>query len=197
MTSTFKVPFTKQVTGFRLHVAPNSSGPQESPRPSWLLDVRDRMVEEAREQAELTRIVAAVESAIAGVPGAIAQNLEQVTALAVELGLAVAAEIVGDAIERELFDPTVVVERCLRQAIVGQDRPELRIELCPADLSLVIANLDRHPELRERVQQAEFVANPSLAPKSVDVSTATGRLVYDPMEVLGRVCDEIRREVAT
>ena len=113
--------------------------------------------------------------------------------MATELGLAIAREVVGVAVEEGLLDPSETVLRCLRQIVQGGTESGLRIELSPEDLNSVIANLEASPELKDVVRDVEFVANPALDRACVEISTRRGRMVYDPSEVLDRICDEIRK----
>ncbi len=91
------------------------------------------------------------------------------------------------------MDTAALVMRCLDHAVGGGGTGQLRIQLSPDDLSTVIQSLDEHPDMRERMQQAELVPDPSVQRGHVRVETDAGRLFYDPQEVLGRISDELRR----
>lgn len=111
-----------------------------------------------------------------------------VAALATELGLAVAREIVGDALERRNVDLVPIVRRCLQACVTSGDRTNVVLRVCPADQPRLV-------ELAES-QQIRLVADESLAVGSVRLETATGSVAYQPQEVLQRLSDDLRRELA-
>ena len=159
-----------------------------------LAGVRERMQREDATQRALADTVGELRRALNQVSARVDENLQSVTALATELGLAIAKEVVGEGVADGLLDPSSVVLRCLRDGVLGGSRPDIRIELCPEDLNMVVSALGSHPDLASEMGQLEFVANPALGRSCVEVTTESGRLSYDPEEVLRRICDEVRKE---
>jgi flagellar biosynthesis/type III secretory pathway protein FliH len=162
----------------------------------WLLSLGAREQQRAADAAALQVCAKAVQQTLATVPQLVDQRLQEVAALAVELGLQVAREIVGAALEQGHYDPTPTVLRCLRDCVHGSRRDDLVVRLHPQDLALVQQGLQQHPELAAEVQQARLVADRSVNRGAVRAETDTGRLQYDPREALERVAAEVRREVA-
>ena len=191
MRADFHIEFDRPLNGVKLHSLEEESGSEiES---NWICGVRDKMAQDAALLELLVTTVEHIETATAGIAPQIEANLQSVAALATEIGLAVAREVVGQALTDELLDPSDVVLRCLRQSVQTAGDAPLRIELAPSDLDRVIAALDGHPELRSRIGDVDFVPNPDLGSACVQITTAYGSLVYDPQEVLDRVCEEIRK----
>lgn len=189
-----KVALHGPVQGLRLHPRQPDAATAAGRRVEWLVGLGERRRAQEAEQRSLQALVDATKRALAAVPTTVGVRLDQVAALAVEVGLAVAREIVGAALERGDVDPTPTVLHCLRDCVHGSDRADLAVFLHPADLPLVQERLLRHPELQEQVAAARFVADPALARGAVRAETGAGRLRYDPREVLERICAEIRRE---
>ncbi|MHC4077570.1 MAG: FliH/SctL family protein [Planctomycetota bacterium] len=149
--------------------------------------------QDATDREALLSCIGNIEHQLASIPGQVAANLEQVSALATEIGLAVAREVVGTAVEQGLVDTTAVVMRCLDQAVDDANTSQVRVQLSPDDLSTVLQRLDEHPDMRERMQQFELVPDANLPRGHVRVESGAGRLVYDPQEVLTRISDEVRK----
>lgn len=191
-----RLPLGEAPVGLRLYPRNPAAGSPAAERVRYLVDLRERAEhEEAVRQAAvacLEKIAAAVDP----VPGQIHQRLEEIAGMATELGLAVAREVVGTALDRGHVDPTDVVHRCLLEATRGADGADLTVHLSPDDLGPVITRLEGIPELAGRLQQADFAADPALGPGCVRVESNAGRLSYDPLEVLGRVSDAVRQEVS-
>jgi hypothetical protein len=53
------------------------------------------------------------------------------------------------------------------------------------------------PELADEVAASRFVADATVARGGVRAETGSGRLLYDPREVLERICAEVRREASS
>ncbi|MBX3462930.1 MAG: hypothetical protein KF830_07150 [Planctomycetes bacterium] len=162
-----------------------------------LLDLGAREAGRRAERQAVERLVAGADAALTALPALVADRLDQVAALAVELGLAVAREVVGDALDRGLVDPTPTVARCLRDCVHGASRADLVVRLHPDDLALVQQRLAGMEALREEVAAARFVADPSVPRGGVRAETETGRLRYDPRDALERLAAELRREAAS
>jgi flagellar biosynthesis/type III secretory pathway protein FliH len=159
-----------------------------------LTGLKEKEASEDASRAAVVEAARSIQQAIAGIHADVATNLQSVAALSVEIGLAIAKEVVGDVVAEGLIDPSQVVLRCLRMVVRGSQTADVRIELNPEDLNLVVSHLGSDSDLVSEVGQMEFVANPALGRSCVKVSTDSGCLVYDPEEVLARICDEVRKE---
>lgn len=156
------------------------------------LDVRERARQD--ESRRVAALAQTAQQAIGALSQQVGQRLDEVAALAVELGLAVAREIVGAALDRGLVDPTPTVARCLRDCVHGASPNDLVVRLHPEDLGLVQQRLAAFAELGEEVAAARFVADPTIPRGGVRAETEIGRLRYDPREALERMAAEVRRE---
>jgi len=196
MTTVEKLAVGEGITGLRLHSRATAAGSPQAGKVAWLLSLKAREEQRQAESAALHALVAAAQQAIAAMPKAVGERLDEVAALAVELGLAVAREIVGSALDRGTVDPTPTVARCLRDCVHGSSRTDLVIRLHPSDLDLVQQKLALMTELRDEVATARFVGDPSVGRGAVRAETGAGRLRYDPREALERVAAEVRREAS-
>lgn len=199
MTSTSTVPMTARLVGLRLHARRGPGGAPADPAARALLDVQQRQRQRDADRQALRELVRVVRAQVEALPGAVHERLDEVAGVAVELGLAIAREIVGAALEQGRVDPTPTVVRCLSDCVHGSDRADLVVRLNPADLAGVEAQLrelaERDPSgLGEDVAAAKFVADPGVPRGGVRAETGAGRLRYDPHEVLERICAEVRRE---
>lgn len=170
----------------RVHVPTGSGGGHPTVR--RLLQWRDA----AQDQAQARRAVEACAAAIAARLSELRQQVEvrldEVAALVTDLGLAVAREIVADAIARGGIDPLPIVQRCLRDAVTHGDEAAITLHLTATDRERLAAAAE--------LQQVRVVVDPALSPGTVRVQTSAGSLAYDPEEVLRRVSDELRRELS-
>lgn len=189
------LPVAAPIVGVRLHSRQPAAGTPAAARVEWLLSLADRERERVAAVAALKGISRAAQQALAAIPGAVGARLDEVAGIAVELGLAIAREVVGAALDQGLVDPTPTVARCLRDCVRGSDCGELTIRVHPDDLALVLDRLSAMPELREQLASTQLVADASLARGAVRAETEAGRLRYDPREALERVCAEVHREV--
>lgn len=197
MTTTTTLPLTTRLVAVRLHARRGSGGTPAAARVQTLFDLKQREAARVAESEALRAFVAQARRAVEAVPGLVQQGVDQVAGIAVELGLAVARELVGAALDRGLVDPTPTVARCLRDCVHGSDRADLLVRLNPADLEPVQQRLAAMPELHEELELARFVADATMPRGAVRAETGAGRLRYDPREVLERICDEVRREAAS
>ena len=182
------------VRGLRVHRTPEHGAVREGhERAVWLLQLREVAVQRLHRHEALTCCLSAVRSALENLPVQVAETLEKVTSAAVEIGLTVAREMIGEALDRGLVDPTPIVRRCLDDAVVGLTDARIMVHLHPEDLSLVISQLDKDPATNADAAQCDFTPDPTLARGAVRVDTAAGRLVYDQREVLERIAGEMRR----
>lgn len=158
----------------------------------WLVSLGEQ---KTRRDAELKAIQAtaqAVQRATQQSQAAVMQRTEELAALVVELGLAVAREIVGAALDRGATDPTDTVVHCLRDCVHGANDTDLVVKLHPEDLTLVSQRMKAMPELSDAVAKAKFVADGSLGRGEVRASTDAGKLRYDPRETFERVAAAVR-----
>jgi flagellar biosynthesis/type III secretory pathway protein FliH len=197
MTTAQRVPVGAPIVGIRLHGKSASPGTPQAAKVAWLLSLDAREKQRAADAAALQAISRAVQLAIADMPAAVGGRLDEIGGIAVELGLAIAREIVGNALDRGFVDPTPTVARCLRDCVHGSDRGDLVVRLHPADLELVRSQLAKLPELVDEVAASRLVADATVARGAVRAETETGRLRYDPREALERVSAEVRREVTS
>jgi flagellar biosynthesis/type III secretory pathway protein FliH len=193
MTMLQKMPVVHRLVGLRLLSRQPAAGTPAARRVEWLLSLAERTKRHEAEQQAVQAALAAIQKSLQTLPTTVNGRLEQVAALAVELGLAVAREIVGAALDQGFVDPTPTVLRCLRDCVHGSDRGDLVVHLHPEDLALVLDRLARVPELREQVAAARFVSDPALGRGAVRAETGAGRLRYDPQEACERVAAEVRK----
>lgn len=196
MTMMSAIPVTSRLVGLRLHSRRGPGGIPESGRARMLLDLESRNLKREADQQVLRDLVNEAANQVAQVPGVVQSRLDEVAGIAVELGLAIAREIVGKAIDDGNMDPTDVVTRCLRDCVHGSSSGDLVIRLNPDDLAGVKTNLSRMPDLDEEVASARFVADATIPSGGVRAETGAGRLLYNPREVLDRICEEVRREAS-
>jgi len=189
MTATLKVPFTEDLAGLRMHRA---VAPEEADgRVKWLLSLHER---EQQRQA-LHSLAVTTTQCLEALPLRVGERLDEIAALSVELGIAIAREIVGDSLDRGHVDPTPTVARCLRDCVHGRSPADLVVRLHPEDVAIVQKNLAEDASLQEQFQLCKFVGDPEIQRGAVRAETESGRLRYDPREALERVSDEVRREV--
>lgn len=197
MTATSpQLKLTSRIVAVRLHARRGGGGVPAAARVQTLFDLKAREQQRIAESEAVQRFVAHTRAAVDALPGLVRQGVDEVSRIAVELGLAVARELVGAALEQGLVDPTPTVARCLRDCVHGSDRADLVVRLHPQDLELVETRLAAMPELQEELAAARFVADATMARGAVRAETGAGRLRYDPREVLERICAEVRREAA-
>jgi hypothetical protein len=194
MSSIARLALAEDVRGLRLHDPKPAAGVARSPRLARLLDVRERSERERQQHAALVQTLGAIGAALERLPRQVAESLRGVEAIAVELGLTVAREVVGSCLERGLVDPAPIVARCLRAAVAGVETATLVIALHPSDLPLVLNAVESDPELRSAASGCSFEPDPRLARGAVRVGSEAGRMLYDPREVLERIADEVRKE---
>lgn len=180
--------------GIQLHDLRRAELEGPSPRLVWLLNLRAHQELEAQQHVALVTALSAIRETLGRVPAQVAARLDEVKAIAVELGLAIAREVVGESLDRGHVDPGPIVARCLKQAVTGSDSTRLGVVMHPMDLSLVLNAIELDPELRLFSSSCSFDSDAGLQRGAVRVTTDAGRLLYDPREVLERICTEIRKE---
>jgi flagellar biosynthesis/type III secretory pathway protein FliH len=183
---------TGRLIGLRLH--PHRAG--ASVRAQGLLQLGERARRDAAEHAALLALCETVSQTLSTLPQTVHTRLDQVAAQAVEIGLAVAREVVGACLEQGRFDPAPVVAHCLAEAVLGSSDAELTIRLHPEDLGPVLQRLANRPELEPVLSRTKLVADPGVGRGAVRAETGSGRLSSDPREVLERISAEVRREAS-
>ena len=196
MTSMSSVPVATRLVGLRLHRRRASDGEALPARAQALLDLEARNRQREADEQALRHLVAAMKTQVDGVPEIVRTRLDEVAGVAVELGLAVAREIVGAALDKGQVDPTETVKRCLADCVHGSDRGDLVVRLHPEDVAAVQTKLAAMPELAAELDRATITADATVPRGGVRAETGAGRLHYDPNEVLARICEEVRREAS-
>jgi flagellar biosynthesis/type III secretory pathway protein FliH len=196
MTTTSTVPLGEPLTGLRLHARRTTGGAPAALRVQQLLDLRQRETQREAAVQATHDLARAARGVVESIPAQVQKQLDEVTGIAVELGLALAREIVGDALAKGLIDPTATVARCLRDCVHGSSKADLVVRLHPHDLAAVRTGLQSLAN-QDDVAAAKFVADPSVPRGGVRAETGAGRLHYDPREVLERMCAEVRREASS
>lgn len=197
MESTTRPPVAAPIVAIRLLPRHARAGSPQAAAVASLVDLGEREARRVAETRLVERLVQNAQRAVDELPQQVAARLEEVAALAVELGLGIAREIVGAALDKGCVDPTPTVVRCLRDCVHGASPTDLVVRLHPDDLQPVQQRLPGFPEVQEEVAAARFVADPSVPRGGVRAETGAGRLRYDPREILERVADEVRREASS
>ena len=190
-----RIPVTENIARLRLHNGTPSPATTDGQRAIWLLSLRDQQKKRAADSAALHALVAAVSDTLDALPAMVGQRLDGVAETAVELGLAVAREILGDALDSGAVDVTATVARCLRDCTHGSGATELSVHLHPDDLEIAQQKIAEFDELVDRLSATRFVADARAARGVVRIETEAGRLKYDPRDVLQRISESVRRQV--
>lgn len=148
----------------------------------------------ARDQA-VTVAAESIARALAELDEQVDQALQQVADLSVELGLAVAREVVGRAAEQGLVDLIPVVKDCLSRIVVAPSDSEVLLKLHPQDQPGIVEHLGERAERAEAVVPVRIVPDPSVERGEVVVETGVGRLSKAPLEVLDRLTETLRQEL--
>lgn len=184
----------------RVHAISQAESQPASPRATWLLDLRVQAERETQERARVTQAVeqctAGIQRALGELPGLVQAQMAEVAGLASELGLALAREVVGEIVDREIADPVDSVQRCLEGITQGSETATVRVFLPAQDVAEVSTRFAEDASLSSRVTGVEFVVDDALEHGSARVETSTGRASYDPMETIDRVCAEVRKGLA-
>tara|TARA_R110002072_G_scaffold174303_1_gene329293 strand:- start:5139 stop:5732 length:594 start_codon:yes stop_codon:yes gene_type:complete len=196
MTSTNVIPMTSRLVGLRLHNRRGPGGVPESPKARQLLDLEAQNMAREADAQVMRDLLAEARNQIVALPGVVNERLEEIAGITVELGLAIAREIVGDALDQGRVDPTPTVARCLADCVHGSDRSDLVIKLHPDDMANVQTRIAQMTELGEEFAAARFVADATVPSGGVRAETGAGRMHYDPREILERICNEVRREAS-
>jgi flagellar biosynthesis/type III secretory pathway protein FliH len=195
MTELLKLPLLEAPRGLRLHAERKPDG-GTSAKVSWLLGLGEAQARRIAEHKALLQMVQSLQRTMLTLPAVVTARLDQIAAMAVELGLAVAREVVGDALARGHVDPTPVVARCLREAVHGSTAADLVVHLHPDDLAPVMDRVARDPELQAQFAAATLRPDPQQPRGSVHAVTGAGSLTWEPLHVLERLAEELRRAAA-
>jgi flagellar biosynthesis/type III secretory pathway protein FliH len=196
MLEVHKLPLEESLLSVRLV---SLQAPADSPtgqRASWLLQLGQAQVRRETETKILQSALQAMQKSLLGLQSTVNGRLDLVASQVVELSLAIAREIVGNALDCGLVDPTPTVIRCLRDCVHAADAKELIIYLHPDDLALVTAQLSRRPDLNIELGATRFATDPSLGRGAVRAETSAGRLRYDPAQMFERVAQAVRSAAA-
>ena len=196
MTSMNLVPVSSRLVGLRLHNRRGPGGVPEAPRARQLLDLESQNMRREADAQVMRDLLAEARNQVAALPGVVNTRLDEIAGITVELGLAIAREIVGEALNQGMVDPTPTVARCLADCVHGSDRGDLVIKLNPEDMANVQTRIAQMTELGDELADARFVSDPTVPSGGVRAETGAGRIRYDPREVLDRICEEVRREAS-
>jgi hypothetical protein len=183
----------------RLHaalrrIAVHRLEPRSAPAPEAPLRrlhlLEERAARERREHEALLAAAQALGEAAVAVRAEAARALESLGRQAVELALAIARELVGNAVDRGDADPLPAVLRCL-DAAAGHG--PVSVALAPADLERVMSRMAADPELRARAAACAFVADPALPAGHVRAQAGAAQLAHDPRELFARIAAELRQ----
>lgn len=174
MTSTNTVPVPQRLVGLRLHRRSCAGGAPASPRARQLLDLEARNQQREADQQQLRGLLTAAQQQVQDLPQVVNQRLDEVAGVAVELGLSIARELVGAALDQHFVDPTPTVARCLRDCVHGSGGADLVVRLNPDDLAAVKTNLAAEPELARAATEAQFVADEGV-PRARSARSAASR----------------------
>jgi flagellar biosynthesis/type III secretory pathway protein FliH len=158
----------------------------------WLVTLGEARARRLAESQALQTTTQAVQRTLQQLTASVGSRVDQIAAMVVELGLCVAREIVGQALDRGAVDPTATVVHCLRDCVHGPAGADLVVHLHPDDLAPVLAALALHPELQQQIAQCRILPDATLARGAVRAETGAGRLRYDPREVFERVAAAVR-----
>lgn len=195
MTERLVITVTRPIAGLRVYRVPTAQEKRD-PRAAWLLGLREAQVREAERHAELLRCLDALQQHAGQIPEAVQRNLDQVISMATEIGLAVAREVVGEAVERGAVDPLPAVRRCVEESVAGLSGGKIDVRLHPEDLSIVVDEIQQEPSLRSKAGSIEFVPDPGLQRGSVHIDSPSGTLRYECAEVLDRISRDVRQSMA-
>ncbi len=195
MTQQLKLSMNRPLVGLRAR--PTAARDPESPGDpgEWIFRMRDHLRLEVERREAFQNCLEGIDRAVDSIARTVNSRLDDVAALVTELGIALAREVLGTAIEQGLADPTATVARCLRDAVGAADSAT-EVFLAPDDLRGVLDRLQTQPDLQKHVERARFTADPDLERGAVRIENEAGRLLYEPREVLQRISDAVRREMS-
>ena len=125
MTSMNSIPVAAPLVGLRLHTRRGPGGVPEAPRARQLLDLESQNLRRQADEKVLRDLLSEARNQVAAMPCILTTRLDEIAGITVELGLAIAREIVGAALDQGMVDPTPTVARCLADCVHGSDRGDL------------------------------------------------------------------------
>lgn len=195
-TTRVRLPVEQPMVGLRLLPRHPEADTDAAERVRWLVQLGEERQRREAEKQSVSQAAQSIQQGVAGLAKVVNERLDQVAALAVELGLQLARELVGDALDKGLVDPTPTVVRCLRDAVQGSTDSSLKVYLHPDDLGIVLARLAEIPDLASLVTATDFQPDRALQRGAVRAETGSGRLRYDPQEVFARMAEAVRNVAA-
>lgn len=183
--------------GIRLQRPVEPNGTADAAGAGRLAELRDRARREAELHDALVSCLEQVAAAAARLPAEVAARLDQVAAMATEVGLAVASEVLEAAIAQGLANPTIAVTRCLHEMVAGAEEAPIDVYLAPDDLAVVLPMIQKDPLLARHTERIRITDDPGLQRGAAVVECGAGRLIHDPREVLARISEEVRKELAS
>ena len=195
MTQQLKLSLNRPLVGLRARSTAASGPASPGDSSEWIFRMRDHLRREVERREAFQTCLEGIDRAVDSIASTVNGRLDDVAALVTELGIALAREVLGTAIEKGLADPTATVVRCLRDAVGAADSAT-EVFLAPDDRRAVLDRLQAQPDLQKHVDRARFTADPDLERGAVRIETEAGRLLYEPREVLQRISDEVRREMS-
>lgn len=193
MIASARLQLRRRIKGLRGHSASPEASSQVASKTTWLLNLESQAEKSELDRQATNACVQQITSELDKTSAIVLENLTAITSLATELGLSLAREIVGEALDKGIVDPTPTVLRTLQSMVLSAEDAGIKIAISADDFSLVVARLQEQPEFRAYAEQVEFTLDPGLARGSVRIETGSGRLQYEPQEVLAKLCDEVRR----
>lgn len=179
---------------------PGSASAEERTAHARLLDLGAAARDAAAVRARALATLASVETALGQIAVQIDARLDQLQALVIELGLGVAEEVVGAAVDTGRADVTAAVRRCLDDLVIGPGDAQVVVRLHPEDLAEVLPWIEDEVRARVAVRggpQLSFEPDAGLWRGSARVDTDAGQLRYQVDEVLAAMAQAIRAAVAT
>ena len=155
MSAAIGVPVSSRLVGLRMHFVNGPEGQPKAPRTQALLDLKQRNRQREADDKALRELVTTARQQVESLPQTVQQRLDEVAGIAVELGLSIARELVGAALDRGDVDPTPTVIRCLQDCVHGSRSDDLVLKLHPADLDSVASRLSQLPDVQDDLGSGE------------------------------------------
>lgn len=195
--TTSRIELAEPLRSVRLRRANASDDGKGNATTQWLVRLGEARARREAETKSLQSVAVAVQRTLQTLNGVVGTRIDQIAETVVELGLTVAREIVGEALDSGRVDPTATVVHCMRDCVHGTDGADLVVYLHPDDLAPVMSRLAAMPELRRELANSRLQPDPALLRGAVRAETGAGRLRYDPREVFERVAQAVRSAAAT
>ncbi|MHC5062357.1 MAG: FliH/SctL family protein [Planctomycetota bacterium] len=196
MSDTVRLKLRRPIKSLRGHSAAIESNSAADSTAFRLLNLESEAEKRDRDRQAAKACLDQISSELSKTGDIVLENLTAVTRLATELGLCLAREIVGEALDKGIVDPTATVLSTLQSMVLSAEDAGIRIAISAEDFSLVVASLQDLPEFAAFADRVEFSVDPTLPRAAVRIETGSGRLQYEPQEVLAKLCDEVRRSAS-